>query len=118
MSQLVSYERVGRAARIRMDDGKVNAMSPTLLGELHGAFDRAAAEQAIVVLEGRDTVFSAGFDLKLIAKGPAQEIHTMLRLGGELALKILSFPTPVITAAIDAELTLERAERSVARRAA
>ncbi len=97
MSQLVSYERIGRAARLRMDDGKVNAMSPALLGELHAAFDRAAAEQAIVVLEGRDTVFSAGFDLKLIATGSAQEIHTMLRLGGELALKILSFPTPVIT---------------------
>ena len=98
MKKLVSYERVGRAARLRMDDGKVNAMSPALLGELHAAFDRAAAEQAIVVLEGRDEVFSAGFDLKLIATGTAQEIHTMLRLGGELALKILSFPTPVITA--------------------
>lgn len=98
MNQLVSYERVDRAARLRMDDGKVNAMSPAMLGALHDALDRAEADKAIVVLEGRDDIFSAGFDLKLIANGTAEDIHTMLRRGGELALRVLSFPNPVITA--------------------
>lgn len=98
MSDLVTYERVGPAARLTMGDGKVNAMSPAMLGALHAAFDRAAEEQAIVVLSSRERLFSAGFDLKLLRGGEAAEIRSMLRLGAEIALKILSFPCPVITA--------------------
>lgn len=99
MAELVTYERTGRAARIRMDDGKVNVMSAQMLTALHGAFDRAAAEQAIVVLSGRDNIFSAGFDLKVFRTGDAEGGRTMVKLGAELALKLLSFPTPVISVA-------------------
>jgi len=99
MAELVTYERTGRVARIRMDDGKVNAMSVAMLSGLHAAFDRAAADKAIAVLSGRAGLFSAGFDLKVFSQGTARDIHAMLSLGGELALKLLSFPMPVIAAA-------------------
>jgi enoyl-CoA hydratase len=88
---------MGRTARIQMDDGKVNAMGVDMLSALHRAFDRASEENAIVVLSGRETIFSAGFDLKVFSAGGAEESRRMLNLGAELALKILSFPTPVIT---------------------
>lgn len=97
MSELVTYERTGRRAAIRMDDGKVNVMNVPMLAALHDAFDRAAGDSAIVVLSGRDTLFSAGFDTKVFASGDRAETLKMLRLGAELALKILCFPTPVIT---------------------
>jgi enoyl-CoA hydratase len=97
MTDPVTYERSGRAARIRFDDGKVNVMSPAMLQGLHDAFDRAAEEGAVVVLAGRSNIFSAGFDLKVIRGSSADDLHTMLQLGAELALKILAFPTPVIT---------------------
>jgi enoyl-CoA hydratase len=99
MTDLVTYEARGRTARIRMDDGKVNVMSPAMLGALHAAFDRAAAERAIVVLSGRETIFSAGFDLKVFQSGDAEAGGRMVRLGAELALKVLTFPTPVVTVA-------------------
>src|SRR6185369_5134785 len=97
MAELVTYERSGRRARIRMNDGKVNVMNAAMLSALHGAFDRAAADNAVAILSGRDTMFSAGFDVKVIGSGVIEDIRTMLSLGAELALKILSFPTPVIT---------------------
>lgn len=98
MSGLVSYERQGRVARIRLDDGKRNAMSAAMLGEIHAAFDRARAEEALVVLSGRDDTFSAGFDLKVIRGGTPTELYSMIRFGAELALKIFTFPQPVVTA--------------------
>jgi enoyl-CoA hydratase len=98
MRELVSYQGSGSTAKITMDDGKVNVMSVHLLKALHAAFDRAEREKAIVVLTGRDKTFSAGFDLNVFAKGDAQEIYDMMGLGSELALRVLSFPTPVITA--------------------
>jgi len=97
MTDLVAYETLGRTARIRMDDGKVNVMSPAMLSALHAAFDRAAAEGAIVVLSGRETIFSAGFDLKIFQSGDAAAGQRMVRLGAELALKVLTFPMPVLT---------------------
>jgi enoyl-CoA hydratase/carnithine racemase len=98
MSQLVSYEKSGSVAAIGMDDGKVNVMSPAMLRALHEAFDRAESERAIVLLHGRSGIFSAGFDLKVFARGDAEEIHSMLKLGSELAARILEFPTPVVAA--------------------
>ena len=97
MTDLVSYERAGRAAHIRMDDGKVNVMRPAMLTALHAAFDRAAEEQVVAVLSGRPNIFSAGFDLKVIRGSSPANLQAMLSLGAELALKLLSFPTPVIT---------------------
>jgi enoyl-CoA hydratase len=97
MEEPVTYERSGRSARIRMDDGKVNVMNVAMLSALHAAFDRASKEGAIVVLSGRETIFSAGFDVKVFSSGNAEQAMTMLKLGAELALKVLTFSTPVIT---------------------
>ncbi|MDO8295620.1 MAG: crotonase/enoyl-CoA hydratase family protein [Caulobacter sp.] len=96
--ELVTYERVGRAARIRMDDGRLNLMNPAMLSALDAAFDRAAADGVIAVLSGRQDIFSAGFDLKVFRSGDAAASKALVRQGAELALKVLSFPRPVITA--------------------
>ncbi|HYE45695.1 MAG TPA: crotonase/enoyl-CoA hydratase family protein [Caulobacter sp.] len=96
MSDLVTYERKGPAARIRMDDGKVNKMGPEMIAAIDAAFDRAAGEGAIPVLTGRPNLFSAGFDLKVFAGGDAEAGRRMVRAGAELSLKIMTFPLPVI----------------------
>ena len=98
MSEPLTYSHLGPVGKIVMDDGKVNAMSPAMLKALHSAFDQAERDKAIVILTGRGKVFSAGFDLKVLANGSADEIYSMLKLGGELALRILSFPMPVVAA--------------------
>ena len=87
MAELVTYQRTGRTARIRMDDGKVNAMGVAMLSALHRAFDRASEENAVVVLSGRESIFSAGFDLKVFSAGGAEESRRMLKLGAELRVQ-------------------------------
>jgi enoyl-CoA hydratase len=93
----VVYERNGPVATIRMDDGKVNCLSPRMLHDLGEALDRAESDGATVLLTGREGVFSAGFDLNVLRPGgePANE---MVRAGFELAGRLLSFPTPVVIA--------------------
>jgi len=97
MTDLVTYRYEEPVASITMDDGKVNALSVDMLGALGAAFDRAEADDAAVVLAGRDGTFSAGFDLKVLtAFGP--EAPRMMRAGFELALRMLSFPRPIVVA--------------------
>jgi enoyl-CoA hydratase len=90
---------IGQAAvaTIAMDDGRVNAISPAMLAELNAAFDRAEADRAVVVLTGREGVFSAGFDLTVLGGG-GDEAPLLVRGGFELALRLLSFPLPVVIA--------------------
>jgi enoyl-CoA hydratase len=97
MTSIVSYNRLDPVATITMDDGKVNAISPVMIGELHAALDRAQADGAVVVLAGRQNVFSAGFDLTVLRAG-GNDAAAMVNGGFELAYRILSFPTPVVIA--------------------
>ena len=80
-----------------MDDGKRNALSPQVLSDIYTALDRAENDKAIVVLTGRDDVFSAGFDLKIMKKGGIQALQ-MLRLGYKLPARVLRYPYPVVAA--------------------
>ena len=97
-AELVSYRMRDGIATITMDDGKVNVLSPAMLRQVGAAFDRAEADQAVVVLGGRDGVFSAGFDLGVLRGGDRDEAIGMFRGGFELATRILAFPRPVVVA--------------------
>ena len=93
--ELLNYERTGAVATITMDDGKVNCLSPAMLRDLGLAFDRAASDDAIVVLTGRPGQFSAGFDLGVLRQG-GEASHRMFRAGFELAERLLSSARPVV----------------------
>ena len=97
MGTLVTYRLRDSVATITMDDGKVNALSRPMLTELGAAFDRAAADRAVVVLTGRAGVLSAGFDLPVLRAGGAAAAD-LLHAGFELAQRMLAFPTPVLVA--------------------
>ena len=97
MGTLVTYRLHDAVAAITMDDGKVNVLSLAMLAELDAALDQAEADRAVVVLTGRDGVFSAGFDLPVLRAGGA-EAADMLRAGFDLAARLLAFPTPVLVA--------------------
>ena len=95
MSNNVTYNYEDGVATITMDDGKANALSHDMWDQLGAAFDKAEEAKAIVVLKGRDGLFSGGFDLKEIAKGLEQAVFLTSR-GSKMARRIMSFPTPVI----------------------
>ena len=96
MSDLVRFHPEGDCSVIAMDDGRLNLMSPSMLRALHRAFDQAEREKRVVILKGRENIFSAGFDLKVIRSGEPYAVYDMMRLGAELALRVLEFPLPVI----------------------
>jgi enoyl-CoA hydratase len=97
MSLFVSYEIDAGLATIVMDDGKANALSPRMQSDIHRALDRAEADGAVVILCGRDGVFSGGFDLSILLAG-GDDALDMVRSGFELAERLLAFPRPVVIA--------------------
>lgn len=97
MDAPVAYSLDDSIATITMDDGKVNALSPGMLGAIREAFDQAEKEAAAAILTGRSGTFSAGFDLKVMSAGGVEAID-MIVGGFRLAEKILSFPKPVVIA--------------------
>jgi len=95
--KLLSYELSDSIATITMDDGKANVMSGAMLSALSAAFERAEREAGVVVLTGKKGLFSAGYDTGMF-KSTQAEIARVIRAGGELVYRILSFPKPVLIA--------------------
>jgi enoyl-CoA hydratase len=98
MSTPATYSRAGAVGHIVMNDGKANVMSVAMLNALHAAFDEAERDKTVVVLSARGKHFSGGFDLNVFARGSAEEQYLMVKAGAELALRVLSFPQPVVAA--------------------
>ncbi|MFK7863320.1 MAG: crotonase/enoyl-CoA hydratase family protein [Pseudohongiellaceae bacterium] len=82
---------------ITLDDGKANVVGHALLDELFPALDRAENEAKAVLLIGRKGIFSAGFDLKELQKGPS-ESKALVSRGYELLYRLYGFPLPVVAA--------------------
>ena len=97
MKTLLTYELRDGIATITMDDGKANVLSVGMFTEINQALDRAEADRAVVILTGREGKFSAGFDLRVLGAG-GPDAYTMVRMGFELAYRMLSSPVPVVVA--------------------
>ena len=96
-SDSVQYSLTDHIATIRIDDGKRNALSPRVLHGIYQALDRAEADGATVILTGRESVFSAGFDLHVMKRGGLDALR-MLQRGYALTARIMAYPHPVIAA--------------------
>jgi enoyl-CoA hydratase len=83
-------------AWITLDDGKVNALSREMIGEIGEALDEAESAGAVTVLRGREGIFSAGFDLATFGRGLDASVE-MVRAGAQLVLRLLAFRYPVLT---------------------
>jgi len=93
----VQYDLQDQVATVRIDDDKRNALSPQLLREINQALDRAEEDRASVILTGRESVFSAGFDLHVMKRGGLDALR-MLRAGYALTARVMAYPYPVIAA--------------------
>ncbi len=96
-TESVTYELRDGVALIRIDDSKRNALAPGVLTGIRRALDRAEADRATVILTGRESVFSAGFDLKIMSRGGMNTLR-MLRAGYALTARVMAYPHPVIAA--------------------
>ncbi len=94
----ITVEKHGDVAVITMDDGKANAAGFELLDQLSIALDGTEAGGGAVVLAGRPGLFSGGFDLTVMQGGDADAVQRLVSYGGEVALRILRLPKPVVVA--------------------
>jgi enoyl-CoA hydratase len=83
-------------ASITLDDGKVNALSSEMLADIGASLDEAESAGAVVVLQGRAGMFSAGFDLGTFKRG-REATAAMLLAGAQLIERLLAFPRPVLS---------------------
>ena len=97
MADLVDYQLNDGIAVITMQNGKVNALSSPMFSALNAAFDRAEADNAVVILAGQPGIFSAGYDLKELMTGK-DAIVNLVRTGSTFSRRLLAFPMPVIAA--------------------
>jgi enoyl-CoA hydratase len=96
MSEKTSIRIEDGIAWITLDDGKVNALSIEGIAEIGTRLDAAERAEAVVVLSGREGIFSAGFDLATFQAGFEPTVR-MLRAGAQLIERLLAFPFPILT---------------------
>ena len=97
MNEVVQYQSEENYVLITINNGKVNAISHEVIDGLNAAFDKAESAQKIIILTGQQGIFSAGFDLKTIAKS-AESAKELIIKGFKISLRMLSFPKPIIIA--------------------
>jgi len=97
VTELVRYELNDGVATVTINNGKANALSHEVFRGLNGALDRAEQDKAVVVLTGQPGIFSGGYDLKEMQKGP-QEAAALVHTGSCFARRLSAFPLPVIAA--------------------
>ena len=83
---------------ITLDDGKANVFSEEMTQAINDCLDKVPTNSGSLIITGRPGMFSAGFDLKVIASGDVPKIKKMSLSGFKLLSRIFSFPRPVVAA--------------------
>ncbi len=94
----VSLRKEGQVSIITIDDGKANVFSLAMTTALSAALDEVDVKQGAVVIEGRDGLYSGGFDLNVINSGDKDAGRKMTLGGVGVALKAFDFPRPIVAA--------------------
>ena len=83
---------------ITLDDGEANVFSPQMIQDVNECLDKVPTESGALIITGRDGMFSAGFDLKIISAGDMQATMDMSLSGFKLLSRLFSFPRPILAA--------------------
>lgn len=95
--ELINFEINEKIAIITLKNGKVNAISHQIITEINDALDQAEAEEAALIITGREGLFSGGYDLNTMKESSTAAI-SLVTAGSTLSRRMLSFPFPVIGA--------------------
>ncbi len=94
------YTIEDKIALITLDDGKMNVMNWDFLQELNDCLDRTLADRAsVLIFTGRQGIFSAGLDLKLLPTlSTIEEQLTFQKTFASTMLRVYMLPVPTIAA--------------------
>ena len=93
----VTLKTEGDVSIIQMDDGKVNVFSPDMIQNFNDILDQVPTDKGAMLIVGREGMFSAGFDLKVMMSSP-ENAAAMVKSGFELLMRVFTFPRPVVAA--------------------
>ena len=93
----VTLKTEGDVSIIQMDDGKVNVFSPDMIQNFNDILDQVPVDKGAMLITGREGMFSAGFDLKVMMSSPENAV-AMVKSGFELLMRVFTFPRPVVAA--------------------
>ena len=93
----VTLKTEGDVSIIQMDDGKVNVFSPDMIKNFNDILDQVPTDKGAMLIIGREGMFSAGFDLKVMMSSP-ENAAAMVKSGFELLMRVFTFPRPVVAA--------------------
>ena len=97
---ITATERIDGVLVVHLDDGKANALSKQMIGEIVAAVDVAESDEDIsaVVLHGREGKFSAGFDLTVMGGNDLTAIIDLVAAGGDLVRRLYGSSVPIVAA--------------------
>ena len=95
---MFAVEPAGSVAVLRMDDGRVNVMTPTFARGFVPAFRDAAKGVRAVVLAGNARAFGAGLDLEALAAMDHAEVAAFARAFTDVFRVVAEHPRPVVAA--------------------
>tara|TARA_B100000029_G_C17380509_1_gene889514 strand:+ start:246 stop:917 length:672 start_codon:yes stop_codon:yes gene_type:complete len=98
MTELATLESNGDVSIITLDDGKVNVFSPDMIEQLNIILDKVPEDKGSILIQGKEGMFSAGFDLKVMQGGDTEAMTKMAAGGFKLLARVFSFPRPVVVA--------------------
>jgi len=93
----VTLKTEGDISIIQIDDGKVNVFSPDMIQNFNDILDQVPTDKGAMLIAGREGMFSAGFDLKVMMSSP-ENAAAMVKSGFELLMRVFTFPRPVVAA--------------------
>ena len=95
---VIGAERIGDVTVVTLDDGKVNALSFSLIEGLTRLLVEEARSSRAIVLAGRPGVFSAGLDIAVIRAGDEHAVTQLFDRATELYQTMLASPVPIVAA--------------------
>ena len=98
MEKLTTLKSKDDVSIITIDDGKANVFSKNMIDDFNECLDNVPTDKGSLIITGREGMFSAGFDLKVISSGDIEKIRDMTLNGFKLLSRIFSFPRPVLAA--------------------
>src|SRR5467141_1555129 len=90
-------ERNGPVALLRMENGKANAISASLLERLDGLISQLADARAAVIT-GQGSAFCAGLDLPSLADLDRATMRGFIQRFSAVVLRIFELPIPLVAA--------------------
>jgi len=96
MTDLATLKKEGDVSVITLDDGKVNVFSPAMIEQLNALLDEVPEDKGCLLIQGKEGMFSAGFDLKVMQGGDTDAMSKMASGGFRLLARVFSFPRPVV----------------------